>query len=415
MSEPRRVVITGLGAITSIGLNAPDFWSNLCTGKNGAGKITRFETDGMGSKIAASINDYDPLAYFDKKTARKNDRFMQFALIAAREAFKDSGLEITEENAARAGTAIGSGVGGLSFLEEQHTVLINKGPRRVSPFLIPKMIANMAAGVVSIDLGLKGHNICLVTACASGTHSIGEALKIIKYGEAEIMVAGGAEAAITPLGIAGFSNMHALTTRNDDPEHASRPFDRERDGFLMGEGSGILVIEELEHAKARDARIYAELIGYGLSGDAYHFTAPAPEGEGGARAMKAALDFGGLNPEDVDHINAHGTSTELNDKLETQAIKTVFGEHARNLHVSSNKSMIGHLLGAAGGVEAVAMTMTVKQDVVPPTINYEIPDPECDLDYVPHTARKCQVRAAASNSLGFGGHNATIVIRKFEG
>ncbi|HNY28226.1 MAG TPA: beta-ketoacyl-ACP synthase II [Candidatus Sumerlaeota bacterium] len=415
MSEKRRVVITGVGAITSIGLNAPDFWTNLCAGKSGGKAITHLDTEGLASKINAAIYDYNPEDHFNPKEARKNARFMQFALIAGREALKDSGLEVTEENSPRIGTIIGCGIGGLPVMEEQMLVMETKGAKRVSPLVIPMMIPNLAAGIVSIELNLKGPNSCVVTACASATHSIGDASEAIRRGVADAMIAGGTEACLSRLAIAGFSNMHALTTRNDDPEHASRPFDRERDGFLIGEGAGLVVLEELEHAKARGARIYAEMAGYGMSGDAFHITAPASDGDGGARALKAALDSAGIAPNEVDYINAHGTSTSLNDKLETLAIKRVLGDHAYKTMISSNKSMIGHLLGAAGGVEAVASALTIYKSVVPPTINYTTPDPECDLDYVPNTAREANIRVVASNSLGFGGHNATIVLRKFEG
>jgi 3-oxoacyl-[acyl-carrier-protein] synthase II len=416
MNNNRRVVVTGLGAVTPIGLDVPSYWSGLCAGKRAGAQITTFSTEGLNCHIAAMISDFDGELHFGKKDARKNERFTQFAMVAAREAMKDSGLIVTDENADRCGCYIGCGIGGLDTIMEQHSVLVEKGLKRVSPFLIPKIITNMAAGMVAIDLNLRGPNLCVVTACASATHGIGEAFHAIARGDADVMLAGGTEAAITNLGVAGFANMHALTTRNDDPLAASRPFDKERDGFLMGEGSGIIVLEELEHAKARGARIYAEFAGYGASCDAFHITAPASDGNGGARAMQAALRCAGLNPEDVDYVNAHGTSTPLNDKLETLAIKTVFGDHAKNgLAVSSTKSMIGHLLGAAGGVEAVVMAKTVENNTVHPTANYTTPDPECDLDYVPNTAREMKVRAAISNSLGFGGHNATIAMKKFEG
>ena len=415
MGECRRVVITGLGAITPIGLNVETFWANLCAGKSGARHITHIDASDLGCKVAATVEGYDPLEHFDKKEARKTDRFTQFAIVSARQAVKDAGLEIDEKEALRTGAYVGCGIGGLSTIEEQHSVLIERGAKRVSPLLIPRIITNMAAGMVAIDLGLKGPNICIVTACATGTHCIGDASHVIRRGEADVMLAGGAEASITRLGVAGFSNMNALTSRNDDPEKASRPFDKERDGFVIGEGAGILVLEELEHAKTRGAKIYAEIIGYGMSCDAYHMTAPDPEGDGAARALRAALDSARINPDEVDYINAHGTSTPLNDKLETMAIKTVCGDHAYQLAVSSNKSMIGHLLGAAGAVEAIATVLTIGRSVIPPTINYERPDPECDLDYVPNTARETPVRVAMSNSLGFGGHNCSIVLRKLEG
>jgi len=411
----RRVVVTGFGVLTPIGMDIETFWSNLCAGKSGARVLTHLNTDEISCKIGAPIYDYDPLKHFNSKEVRKNERFTQFAMVASRDALKSSGLQLTDENRLRIGVVIGTGIGGMMTIEEQHEVLMTKGMKRVSPLLIPKCIANMAPGMVSIDLGLKGPNTCVVTACATGTHCIGDAYHIIKRDEADVMLAGGTEAAITPLGLSGFSNMQALTSRNSEPERASRPFDRERDGFLMGEGAGILVLEELEHAKARDAMIYAELIGYGMSADAYHITAPDPEADGGTRCIQAALRSARVNPEDVDYINAHGTSTPLNDKLETLAIKKAFGAHARKVAISSNKSMLGHLLGAAGGVEAIATVLTIHRGVIPPTINYENPDPDCDLDYVPNTAREARVRVAISNSLGFGGHNCTIVIRRFEG
>ncbi len=414
-NQQRQVAITGVGVMTAIGHNVQDFWPNLCNGKSAGAKVTHCNTEGLSSQIAAPIYDYEPLDFFDKKEVKRSERFMQFAMIAAREAMKDSGLEITEELSPKSGVIIGCGIGALSWMEEQHKKLLDKGPKRVSPFLIPYMIPNMASGMVSIEHNLKGPNCCTVTACASGTHAIGDASNVIKRGEADVMVCGGTEAAITSLGMAGFSNMQALSTRNDAPEKASRPFDKERDGFVMGEGAGIIVLEELEHAKARGARIYALMSGYGMSGDAFHITAPASDGNGGARAMQAAIDSAGLNAEDVDCFNAHGTSTPLNDKLETLAIKTVMGKHADKVAVTSNKSMIGHLLGAAGGVEAVASALTIYNGVITPTINYETPDPECDLDYVPNEARETDVKVVASNSLGFGGHNATIVLSKFSG
>ncbi|MFW6303033.1 MAG: beta-ketoacyl-ACP synthase II [Candidatus Sumerlaeota bacterium] len=401
--------------MTSIGHNVADFWKNLCEGKSAGKTVTHCDCTGLSSQIAAPIYDYDVMEYFDRKEAKRSERFMQFAMIAAREAMKDSGLEISEEMSRRSGVIIGCGIGALSWMEEQHKKLLDKGPKRVSPFLIPYMIPNMASGMVSIDHNLKGPNCCTVTACASGTHAIGDASNVIKRNEADIMVCGGTEAAITSLGMAGFSNMQALTCRNDDPEKASRPFDKDRDGFLMGEGSGLMVLEELEHAKKRGAKIYGLMSGYGMSGDAYHITAPAPDGDGGARAMQAALDSAGVNAGEVDCINAHGTSTPLNDKLETMAIKKVLGDHACKTAVTSNKSMIGHLLGAAGGVEAVASALCIKHGIITPTINYETPDPECDLDYVPNEARETEVNVVASNSLGFGGHNTTIVLSKYKG
>ncbi len=409
-----RVVVTGLGAVTPLGIGWENFWKNLIAGKNGVGRITHFDPSNFDTQIAAEVKDFDPSLFMDKKDARRIIRFIQFAIAASKLAAQDANLVINAENANRIGTLIGSGIGGISFLEEQAKVLFEKGPDKCSPFMVPWMIANMAAGLVSIHLGSKGPNSCTVTACASGTNSIGDAMKIIQRGDADVMIAGGTEASICPLGIAGFCAARALSTRNNEPEKASRPFEKERDGFIMGEGAGIVIVESLEHAQKRGARIYAEIAGYGMSGDAYHITAPSPGGEGAARAMAAALKDAGLDPEDIDHINAHGTSTELNDKYETMAIKTVFGERAKKLTVSSNKSMIGHLLGAAGGVELIATVLAIKNDIVPPTINYENPDPECDLDYVPNTARKMTVRAAISNSFGFGGHNAVLAAKKYK-
>jgi len=409
-----RVVVTGLGCVTPIGTGKDAFWNNLLAGKSGGVRISHFDSTNFACQVAAEVKDFDPSLYMDKKDARRITRFIQFAIAAAKIALEDAKLSITPDNADRAGTLIGSGIGGIGFLEEQARILFEKGPDKCSPFMVPWMIANMAAGLVSINIGLKGPNSCTVTACASGTNSIGDAAKIIERGDADIMFAGGAEAAITPLGMAGFSAARALTTRNNEPERASRPFDRDRDGFLMGEGSGIVVLESLEHAVKRGAHIYAEFAGYGMSGDAHHITAPAPGGEGAIRAMALAIKDAGLKPEDIDHINAHGTSTELNDKYETMAIKTLFGERAKKIAVSSNKSMIGHMLGAAGAVEFISTVLSVKNDIVPPTINFENPGPECDLDYVPGNARKMLVRAAISNSFGFGGHNAVIAAKKYK-
>lgn len=408
-----RVVVTGLGCVTPIGTGKDAYWTNLIAGKSGIGRITRFDASKFTTQIAGEVKDFDPSLYMDKKDARRIVRFIQFGIAAAKMAVADANLTIEGTAAERIGVLVGSGIGGIDFLEEQAKTLLEKGPDRLSPFTVPWMIANMAAGQISIYTGAKGPNACTVTACASGTNSIGDAMKIIQRGDADVMIAGGSEAAISPLGVAGFCAARALSTRNDDPEHASRPFDKDRDGFVMGEGSGIVIIESLEHAKKRGAHIYAELAGYGMSGDAYHITSPAPDGNGASRAMKIALKDAGLKPEDIDHVNAHGTSTELNDKFETMAIKTVFGEWAKKLAISSNKSMIGHLLGAAGGVEFIATVLAVKNDIVPPTLNYNTPDPECDLDYVPNKARNMKVRAAISNSLGFGGHNAVLAVRKF--
>ncbi|WP_243385729.1 beta-ketoacyl-ACP synthase II [Bacillus kexueae] len=409
----RRVVVTGLGAVTPIGLDAKTSWENALKGVSGIGELTRVNKDDYPAKVAAEINDFNPENFMDKKEARKMDRFTQYALASSMMAVKDANLEITDENAHRVGVWIGSGIGGMETFEQQFETFLNKGARRVSPFFVPMMIPDMATGQVSIALGAKGVNSCTVTACATGTNSIGDAYKAIERGDADVMITGGSEAPLTKMSFAGFSSAKALTT-NPDPKTASRPFDQNRDGFVMGEGAGILVLEELEHALARGAHIYAEIVGYGSTGDAHHITAPAPGGEGGARAMKMAIENAGLKPEDVDYINAHGTSTEYNDKYETAAIKEVFGEHAYNLTVSSTKSMTGHLLGAAGGVEAIFTVMSIKDGIIPPTINYETPDPDCDLDYAPNEAKKKDVRVAMSNSLGFGGHNATIVFKRYE-
>jgi 3-oxoacyl-[acyl-carrier-protein] synthase II len=410
----RRVVVTGLGAITPIGSDRRTFWESLIAGKSGAGKITAFDVSKYQSQIGAEVKDFNPENHFDKKEARRIERFCQFAIVTAREAFRDAGFSSDSVDKEKFGVLVGVGIGGIGLIEEQNQILVTKGPDRVTPFLIPKIIPNMASGMTAIYLGLKGPNSCTVTACASGTNAIGDAFKIIQRGDALGMITGGAESAITPLGLAGFDNMRAITRRNDEPQKASRPFDRDRDGFLIGEGAGILFLEELEHALKRGAHIYAEVIGYGLSCDAYHLTAPDPEGEGAAQAMRAAIQDAGITPLDVHYINAHGTSTPLNDKTETLSIKKVFGDYAYKVPVSSNKSMIGHLLGGAGGAEAVATILTLFEGVIPPTINYENPDPECDLDYVPNTARKCAVNVAISNSFGFGGHNAVIVFRRYE-
>ncbi|MEJ9212764.1 beta-ketoacyl-ACP synthase II [Bacillus smithii] len=411
--EKRRVVVTGLGAVTPVGLNVETSWENIINGVSGIKLLTRVNPDEFPAKVAAEINDFNPEDYLERKEARKMDRFTQYAVAAAIQAVKDADLTIDESNAERVGVWIGSGIGGMETFEQQFETFQKRGYRRVSPFFVPMMIPDMAAGQVSILLGAKGINSCTVTACATGTNSIGDAFKAIQRGDADVMVTGGTEAPITRMSIAGFSANTALST-NPDPKTASRPFDANRDGFVIGEGAGIIVLEELEHALKRGARIYAEIVGYGMTGDAYHITAPAPGGEGGARAMKKALQDAGLKPEDIDYINAHGTSTPYNDKFETAAIKTVFGEHAYRLAVSSTKSMTGHLLGAAGGVEAIITVLSIKNDIMPPTINLETKDPDCDLDYVPHEARKQTVRAAISNSFGFGGHNATIVFQKYE-
>lgn len=415
MNGARRVVITGLGAITPIGKNVKEYWENSVAGKSGTNLLTYFDVSKYQSRIAAQLDDYDPLRYFNKKEARIFDRFVQYSIVAAQEAFADSGLDLERHDPDRIGVFVGSGIGGIAVMEEQKMVLEKRGNRAVSPFLIPKLIPNMAAGNISIKLGIRGPNSCIVTACAAGTHSLGEAYRNIQRDDSTIILAGGTEACITPLGLAGFCNMHALSRNNDKPTAASRPFDRDRDGFVLGEGAGILVLEELEHAKARGANIYCEVAGYGLSGDAFHITAPAADGNGGARAMTMCLNNAGINPEDLDYINAHGTSTLINDKVETMAIKTALGEYAYKVPVASTKSMIGHLLGAAGAVEAISMVKTIVEGVIPPTINYENPDPDCDLDYVPNEAREVKVKTAMSNSLGFGGHNGTIAFKEFVG
>jgi len=407
-----RVVITGIGAITPIGNNIDDLWNSLINGKSGIDRISRFDVSAYPTKLAAEVKDFEPTDYIDKKEAKRMDRFTQFALASAKMALADSGLDLASEDLDRIGVVYGSGIGGIETLENQQNILREKGPGRVSPFFVPMMIANMAAGLISITFGLKGHNETIVNACASSSNAIGDAFKVIERGDADVIVTGGSEAAITPLAIAGFCSMKAMST-NEDPKTACRPFDAKRDGFIMGEGSATLVLESLDHALKRGAKIYCEIVGYGATADAYHITAPAPLGEGAARAMKLALKDAGISPDDIDYINAHGTSTEYNDKYETMAIKNIFGEHAYKLKISSTKSMTGHMLGASGAVEAVATILTIKNGIVPPTINYETPDPECDLDYVPNKALKMDVNYALSNSFGFGGHNASLVFKKY--
>jgi len=409
----KRVVITGIGAISPIGIGKEAFWEGLVSGKSGIGPITAFDASKYPTRIAGQVNDFDPLQYISKKEVRKNDRFVQFALAATQMAMKDSNLVIDDSNRSQIGVLIGSGIGGIVTIEQQHQTLLEKGPDRMSPFFIPMLITNMAAGQVSIMLGAKGPNSCVVTACATGCHAIGDAFLQIKRGEAMAMVAGGTEAAVAPLAIGGFSAARTLSTRNEEPTRASRPFDKERDGFVLAEGAGIVILEELEHALARKAQIYAEVIGYGMTGDAYHMTAPDPEGAGAVSAMRKALESAHLQPSDVDYINAHGTSTELNDKIETKAIKTVFNSHAHKVAVSSTKSMTGHVLGATGALEAIATALTIKNKIIPPTINLENPDPECDLDYVPNKARPHDVKIGMSNSFGFGGHNAVIILKEY--
>ncbi|MBB5149226.1 MULTISPECIES: beta-ketoacyl-ACP synthase II [Ureibacillus] len=409
----RRVVITGIGAVTPLGNTVDETWSAIKEGKSGIGPLTRVDAELFPAKVAAEVKDFDIEQYIDRKEARKMDRFTHYALASALMAVKDADLVINEENANRVGVWIGSGIGGMETYEQQFEVFQKRGARRVSPFFVPMMIPDMASGQVSIYLGAKGPNACTVTACASGTNSIGDAFKVIQRGDADVMITGGTEAPIVKMAVAGFCSSTALSL-NTDPATASRPFDKERDGFVMGEGAGILVLEEYEHAKARGAKIYAEIVGYGATGDAYHITAPAPNGEGAARAIQQAIEDAGIDPTEIGYINAHGTSTPYNDLYETMAVKTVFGDHAYKLAMSSTKSMTGHLLGAAGGIEAIFTALALKEGILPPTINLHNPDPECDLDYVPNEARKADIQYAMSNSLGFGGHNASLVFKKIE-
>jgi len=411
--DKRRVVVTGIGAVTPLGNDVETTWKGILEGRSGVGPLTRVNADEYPAKVAAEVKDFNPEAFMDKKDARKMDRFTQFAVASALMAVQDANLTINEENSHRVGVWIGSGIGGMETFEQQFEIFQKRGYKRVSPFFVPMLIPDMATGQVSIILGARGFNSCTVTACATGTNSIGDAFKVIQRGDADAMVTGGAEAPITRMSVAGFCANTALST-NPDPNTASRPFDKNRDGFVIGEGAGIIVLEELEHALARGAKIYAEIVGYGATGDAYHITAPAPGGEGGARAMKMAINDSGLSPSDIDYLNAHGTSTEYNDKYETLAVKEVFGDHAYKLAMSSTKSMTGHLLGAAGGVEAIFSVLAIRDSILPPTINYETPDPECDLDYIVNSARQKEIKTAMSNSLGFGGHNATIVFKKYE-
>jgi 3-oxoacyl-[acyl-carrier-protein] synthase II len=408
-----RVVVTGLGAVTPLGNSVPEYWRAICEGRSGVGPITRFDPKRLDCRIAAEVKGFDPLKVIEKKELKKLDLFIQYAIAAGVEAVESAKIDFSQMDPTRAGALIGSGIGGILSVLEWHKVLLEKGPSRVSPFFVPSLIVNMASGQLSIRYKLKGPNSSVVTACATGNHAIGDAFRIIQRGEADLMVAGGSEAIIDELPIGGFAQMKALSTRNDEPTRASRPFDADRDGFVPGEGAGVVVIESLEHARRRGARIHAEIVGYGMTADAYHMTAPDPDGDGAVRAMAGALRDGGLRPEDVGYVNAHGTSTPYNDKTETLAIKQVFGEHARRLAVSSTKSMTGHLLGAAGGIETIATVLALQHGLLPPTINYEIPDPECDLDYVPNAARKAEVDAAISNGFGFGGTNATLAFRRW--
>ena len=409
-----RVVVTGLGAVAPNGIGVESFWQSIIGGVSGIGPITRFDASKHDTRIAGEVKGFDPLQWVEKKEARKMDLFIHYAVAASQMAYDDSGLKVTDDNHERVGVFVGTGMGGIPALEESHKLLLERGPGRVSAFFIPSIITNLAAGQISMRFGMKGPNLCVSTACASGNHAIGDSFRIIQRGEADVMLAGGSEAVITPLTIGGFCSMKALSTRNDEPTRASRPFDKDRDGFVMGEGSGLMVLEELEHARRRNAKIYAEIVGYGMSADAYHITQPAPEGEGAVRSMRLALKDAKLTPSQVGYINAHGTSTPVGDVNETLAIKTVFGEHARTVAVSSTKSMTGHLLGAAGGIESVITVLTLVHGILPPTINYETPDPECDLDYVPNTARRAEVRYALTNSFGFGGTNASLLFKKYE-
>ena len=416
--DKKRVVVTGLGLVTPVGDTIDDFWNSLLEGRSGVSKVTCFDPSNFSSQIAAEVKDFDPSLYFNSKDTRKTDRFVQFAIAASKKAVDNSGLNVSAEDRNKIGVIIGSGIGGLHTIESEHMKYLQKGPvkgpSKISPFLIPMLIVNMASGQVSMYFKAKGPNTAVATACASGNHAIGDAFRIIQHDKADIMIAGGSEAAITIMGFGGFCALRALSTRNDQPTKASRPFDKGRDGFIMGEGAGVVILEELNHALKRGAEIYGELIGYGMSADAYHMTAPDPEGDGAVRCMTLSLKDAGLRPEEVDYINAHGTSTEYNDKVETLAIKKTFGKHAKDLAISSTKSVTGHLLGAAGGVELAVCALAIKHGIVPPTINYETPDPACDLEYTPNKPIKRKVNVVASNSLGFGGHNATLVMRKYE-
>jgi 3-oxoacyl-[acyl-carrier-protein] synthase II len=416
MNTDRRVVITGMGVVTPIGCELETFWSNLQNGVSGIGLIQAFDTSAYDCRIAGEVREFEPKNYFNNpKDVRRTDRYTHLAMAAAKIAMQDGGVDMEKVNRHRFGSIISSGIGGLRTLEDQHTVLMTKGPSRVSAFTIPMLISNMASGLISMEFGLQGPNFCIVTACATSNNAIGESWRMIKFGDADIFLAGGSEASIIPIGLAGFSAMKALSTRNDEPQRASRPFDRDRDGFVMGEGAGVVVVEELEHAKARGAKIYCELTGYGLSADAHHMTAPPPDGEGAVRAMRMALAHAKTTPEQVDYVNAHATSTGLGDICETRAIKTVFGDYASKVSISATKSMTGHLLGGAGAVESAACALAIRDGVIPPTINLENPDPECDLDYTANVAKQKKVLIAVNNSIGFGGHNATLVAAEYSG
>lgn len=411
-----RVVITGLGVISPVGNDILTFWKAMQEGQSGVGPITSFDASKFDSRIAGEVKGFNPALYgMSSKDVKRMDKFAQYSVAASKQAIADSGLDLEKEDRERIGVVVGSGIGSLYTIEEEHKIMLNKGPSKMSPFLIPMLIVNEAAGQTAIFSGLKGPNSCVATACASGSHSIGDAFKILERGDADVMVAGGTESCIVPTGVGGFCALKGLSTRNNEPKKASRPFDKERDGFIMAEGCGLVVMETLDHAKKRNANIYGEIVGYGMSADAYHMTAPDAEGDGAMRAMKLALKDAKANPQDVQYINAHGTSTKLNDKLETLAIKKALGDYSKKVMVSSTKSMTGHLLGAAGGVEFVICCLVLRDGIVPPTINYEYPDPDCDLDYVPNTARKAKVNFCISNSLGFGGHNATLAVKKFTG
>jgi 3-oxoacyl-[acyl-carrier-protein] synthase II len=414
-SERKRVVVTGMGAVTPIGNNLAQYWEGLSTGRNGIGSISLFDASRHACRIAGEVKGFNPHEYLERKEAKRMDRFAQFAVAASKQAIADAKFVINELNAEQVGVIIGTGVGGLKVLEDQQEIYLTKGPDRCSPFMIPMMIANMAAGITAIHTGAKGPNSCTVTACAAGSNAVGDAFRLIQRGYAQAVICGGTEGAVTPLSLAGFASAKALSTRNNDPAHACRPFDKDRDGFVMGEGAGILILEELEHALSRQARIYAEMVGYAMTCDAYHITAPVPGGDGAARAMRLAIKDAGITPGVISYINAHGTSTPANDVTETAAIKKALGEFAYQVAISSTKSMTGHLLGGSGGIEAVAAVMAIANDRVPPTINLENPDPGCDLDYVPHTSREMPVNVALSNSFGFGGHNVTLVFKKYTG
>ena len=411
----RRVVVTGVGLVIPTGIGVETAWKNACEGRSGIGLLTRFDTNGFETKIAAEVKNFNPELYIDKKEIKKMDLFIHYAIAAAKEALEDARLVITPENSEQIGVTVGTGLGGLPSIERYHKVLLERGPSRITPFFIPMLIANLASGQIAILFGPKGPNTCVVTACATGAHCIGDAFRTIVYGDAEAMIAGGTEANITPLTVGGFNAMKALSTRNDEPEKACRPFEKNRDGFVVAEGSGIVILEELQFALKRNAKIYAELIGYGYTGDAYHITAPPPDGDGAVRCMRMAIKDAGLKPEDVDHINAHGTSTPLNDLTETVAIKKVFGDYAKKIPISATKSMTGHLLGAAGSTEAIFTVLAIRDGIMPPTLNYEEPDPQCDLDYVPNVSRRKSLKIAMSNAFGFGGTNATLIFKKFEG